>query len=147
MLCRHYMVRSATTILDTATLSEALAMMIKHHMQELLVVNENKEFVGEITSFMFSRLLIPPESDREVTHEEAELETVEDVDGRIAPHLARRVGELADSRIPVVHPETPLAEGLKLLAGGVLRLPVVDPKTNKLVGALSSLTILRRYRF
>jgi CBS domain-containing protein len=121
--------------------------MIKHHMQELLVVNENKEFVGEITSFMFSKLLIPPESDREITHEEAELETVEDVDGRIAPHLARRVGELADSRIPVVHPETPLAEGLKLLAGGVLRLPVVDPQTNKLVGALSSLTILRRYRF
>lgn len=147
MLCRHYMVRSATTILDSASLSEALAMMIKHHMQELLVVNEKKEFVGEITSFMFSKLLIPPESNREVTQAEAEEETVADVDSRIAPHLARRVGEFADAKIPVVHPETPLTEGLKLLAGGVLRLPVVDPKTNKLVGALSSLTILRRYRF
>jgi CBS domain-containing protein len=141
------MVRSATTILDTDSLSEALAMMIKHHMQELLVVNEDRIFIGEITSFMFARLLLPEGSEREITHAEAELETVQDVDNRIAPHLARRVGELADPKIPVVHPETPLAEGLKLLSSGILRLPVVDPDSRQLVGALSSLTILRRYRF
>ena len=47
---------------------------------------------------------------------------------------------------PAVDLKAPLSEALKLLSEGYLRLPVVD-KDRKLVGALSSLTILRRFRF
>ena len=46
----------------------------------------------------------------------------------------------------MVDPEAPLAEALQLLAEGYIRLPVVGAD-RKLVGALSSLTILRRFRF
>ena len=45
-----------------------------------------------------------------------------------------------------IDPEAPLSEALHLFASGYLRLPVVDAD-RKLVGALSSLTILRRFRF
>ena len=61
MFCRHYMVRSGaaqSTILDTATLGEALAQMIKHHMQQLLLINEAGEFVGEVTTFTLAKLLL-----------------------------------------------------------------------------------------
>ena len=46
-----------------------------------------------------------------------------------------------------MHPDTPLSEAVRLLPGGKLRLPVVDPQTNKFVGVISALTILRRYQF
>jgi CBS domain-containing protein len=136
-----------STILDTCTLGDALARMIKHHRQQLLIVNEAGEFIGEITTFTLARLLLPDTEGRTQTREEVEQETIRDVDDRIAPHLGRRVSELAEHDLPVVHPDTPFSEAVKLLASGKLRLPVVDPETNKLVGVISPLTILRRYQF
>ena len=147
MLCRHYMVRSVPTVADTATLGQALATMVKHHMQDLLVVKESGEFVGDISSFTLAKLLIPSEAEGAQTREEAQDETVQDVDNRIAPHLVRRVADLAERGTTVMYPDTPLSDALKLLASGALRLPVVDPDTNKLLGAISSLTVLRRYQF
>lgn len=147
MFCRHYMVRATPTVLDTATLAEAMAIMIKHHRQQLLVVNASNEYVGEITTFMLARLLLPDNGDRAPTQEEAELETVVDVDDRIAPYLGRQVREFAGQDLPIMHPDTPLVTAIKLLAGGKLRLPVVDPKTNQFVGAISALSVLRRYQF
>jgi len=141
------MVRSVPTVADTATLAQALATMVKHHMQDLLVVNADGEFIGEITSFTLARLLLPSEAEGEQTREEAQDETVQDVDNRIAPHLVRRVADFAERSVNIMHPDTPLSEALKLLASGALRLPVVEPSTNKLLGAISSLTVLRRYQF
>ena len=77
--------------------------------------------------------------------DDAEIETAEDVDNRLIPHLHRKVGDFAVAH-PVVDPEAPLSDALWLLAEGYIRLPVVGPD-RKLVGSLSSLTILRRFRF
>src|SRR5512134_3095347 len=105
MLCRHYMVRfgaAQSTILDTATLGEALARMIKHHMQQLLLVNQAGEFVGEITTFTLAKLLLNGSGTQ--TQEEAEAETVSDVDDRITPHLGRRVRDFAEHDLPTMGP-------------------------------------------
>ncbi len=147
MFCRHYMVRTTPTVLDTATLAEAMAIMIKHHRQQLLVVNANNEYVGEITTFTLAKLLLADNGDRSPTQEEAEQETVVDVDDRIAPYLGRQVRDFAADDLPIMHPDTPLGTAIRLLAGGKLRLPVVDPETNKFVGAISALSVLRRYQF
>lgn len=147
MFCRHYMVRATPTVLDTATLAEAMAIMIKHHRQQLLVINASNEYVGEITTFTLAKLLLADTGDRPPTTEEAELETVVDVDDRIAPYLGRQVREFAEHDLPIMHPDTPLGTAVRLLAGGKLRLPVVDPKTNQFVGAISALSVLRRYQF
>ncbi|MCU0839621.1 MAG: CBS domain-containing protein [Rhodospirillales bacterium] len=148
MRCKHYMVRSAaakSTVLDTATVSEALAKMVKHHMQQQLVVRADDTYVGEITSFTLAKMLMP--GDKPQTAEEERIETVADVDDRIAPHLGRRVADFVDPDTPVVFPETPLSEALRMFATGKLRLPVLDPETKKLVGVISPLTVLRRYQF
>ena len=149
MFCRHYMVRSAarSTVIDTAALGEALAKMIKHHMQQLLVVNADGVYLGEITTFMLARLLLPDLQGRAQTEDEAQLETVADIDDRITPYLGRKVADMIVHECPVVHPDTPLSEAVATLASGKLRLPVVDPATNKLVGVISPLTVLRRYQF
>ncbi len=150
MFCRHYMVRSAaaqSTILDTATLGEALARMIKHHMQQLLVANADGEYRGEITTFMLAKILLPDLQGRHQTQDEAQLELVADIDDRITPYLGRKVSDMLVHESPVVHPDTPLSEALTMFASGKLRLPVVDPETKKLVGVISPLTVLRRYQF
>jgi CBS domain-containing protein len=142
------MVRSAaakSTVLDTATLSESLAKMVKHHMQQLLVVNADDVYLGEITSFTLAKMLMPENTSQ--TKEEAQFETVGDVDDRIAPHLGRRVGDFVERGTPAVYPDTPLAEAVQLFASGKLRLPVLDPETKKLIGVISPLTVLRRYQF
>jgi CBS domain-containing protein len=136
------MLSAPTAVVDTAPLSEALAIMIRKHMQDLMVVNAQGQFVGTINSFMFSKMLLPPEPQ---LPDDAENERAEDVDNRLIPHLHRKVGDFAVNH-PVVSPEAPLSEALTLLSEGYIRLPVVDENC-QLVGALSSLTILRRFRF
>ncbi len=143
MKCKHYMMPAPTYVLETAPLSEAVAIMVRKHMQDLMVVCEEGRFVGTITSFGFSRLLMP---EAEQTAEDVENETAEDVDNRLMQYLHRRVSEFVDHGHPCIDPEAPLTEALKLLSKGYIRLPVVDSE-RKLVGALSSLTVLRRFRF
>lgn len=147
MQVKHYMVRSVATVRDRDTMGEALATMIKQRRQALLVVDQDDKYVGEITSFTLARLLLPPESDMAKVTEQPEFETLNDVDDRITPHLGRHVADFAEGDVPVMYPDTPLVEAIKLLAGGALRLPVVEPETKKLLGAISSLTVLRRYQF
>lgn len=147
MFVRHYMVRSAATVLDTDTLANALALMVKHHRQQLLVVDVDGNYVGELTTFTLAKLLLPAEVAGPQSIEEAEGETVIDIDDRITPHLHRKVAEFAVRDTPVVHVDTPLVEAVRLLAGGRLRLPVVAHDGKKFLGAISSLTVLRRYQF
>jgi CBS domain-containing protein len=136
------MVSAPTYVLDTAPLSEAVSIMVRKHMQDLMVVNDQHEFIGTVNSFMFSKMLLPAEPQ---LPDDAENESAEDVDNRLIPHLHRKVGDFAASH-PVVEPEAPLSDALRLLSEGYIRLPVVGPD-RKLVGSLSSLTILRRFRF
>jgi len=147
MQVKHYMVRSVATVRDRDTMGEALATMVKHRRQALLVVDENETYVGEITSFTLARLLLPSEQDMARATQQPEFETINDVDDRITPHLSRHVADFAEDDVPIMYPETPLVEAIKLLAEGALRLPVVEPETKKLLGAISSLTVLRRYQF
>ncbi len=150
MLVRHYMVRSAvanSTVVDSATLAEALAKMVKHHMQQLLIINADGEFLGEISTFTLAKLLLPTNLDHPQTRQEAAEETAIDVDDRIGPSLGRKVRDFIEHDLPVMDPDTPLVEALNLLAAGKLRLPVVDPATKKLIGVISALTVLRRYQF
>ena len=142
MKCKHYMLSAPTYVLDTAPLSEALSIMVRKHMQDLMVVNANGEFIGTMTSFAFSKLLLPIESQ---LPDDAGQESAEDIDNRLIPHLNRKVADYVGPH-PAVESEAPLSEALKLLAEGYLRLPVID-QDRKLIGALSSLTILRRFRF
>jgi len=142
MKCKHYMVSAPTYVLDTAPLSEAVSTMVRKHMQDLMVVNDRHEFIGTVNSFMFSKMLLPVE--RQLP-DDAENESAEDVDNRLIPYLHRKVGDFAASH-PVVEPEAPLSDALQLLSEGYIRLPVVDAD-RRLVGSLSSLTILRRFRF
>jgi hypothetical protein len=111
-----------------------------------MVVDEHHNYAGELNAFQLAKILLPHDArvflgDHPAAHPG---ETVADLVERLTPYLDRPVADFVDHDIPTVHPKTPLIEALLLLRGGVLRMPVTEGPDNKLVGALSVLTVMRR---
>ncbi|MFW5680536.1 MAG: HPP family protein [Pseudomonadota bacterium] len=137
---------SPTAIQRTAKLREAIELMASRHMQALLVVDDQNRFVGEISALQLAKMLVPRNARAFIgDHPDASAdETVDDLVARLKPYLDRPVADFVDHDIPTVHPKTPLTEALLLLRGGALRMPVTDGPDDRLVGAVSVLTVLRR---
>jgi CBS-domain-containing membrane protein len=120
--------------------------MSARHLQALLVVDEQQRFVGEVSAWQLAKILVPSNSRvfiGDQPHAGAD-ETLADLVARLGPFLDRPVSDFVDHDVPTVHPKTPLTEALLLLRGGALRMPVTEGPDDKLVGAVSVLTVLRR---
>lgn len=135
-----------TSIQHHAKLREAIDLMTARHLQALMVTDEQHCFVGEISALQLAKILLPRNSRVFIgDHPEAIAnETVLDLVSRLRPYLDRPVADFVDHDVPTVHPKTPLTEALLLLRGGALRIPVTEGADNRLVGALSVLTVLRK---
>jgi CBS domain-containing protein len=137
---------SPTAIQRSAKLKEAIELMAGRHMQTLLVVDEQNRFVGEVSALQLAKMLVPKTARAFIgDHPDASAdETVRDLVARLKPYLDRPVADFVDHDVPTVHPKTPLTEALLLLRGGALRMPVTEGPENRLVGAVSVLTVLRK---
>jgi predicted transcriptional regulator len=137
-----------TVIQRKAKLGEAIDLMASRHMQALLVIDENHRFVGEVSALQLAKILLPANA-RAFVGDRGDAsadETVPDLMARLKPYLDRQVSDFVDHEVPTVHPRTPLTEALLLLRGGALRMPVTEGPDDKLVGAVSVLTVLRKVR-
>jgi CBS domain-containing protein len=148
MYVKDVMLTPATQIQSQATVGEALEFFQKWHVQNILIIGPDSEFMGEIRVTQFAKMLLPEGNDLTVLdvggHEsEARDETYADLQNRLRCHLKRKVTDFMDDDVPVVTPETPLMDALILLRDGELRIAVINNQ-KKLVGSLSLLTILRR---
>jgi CBS domain-containing protein len=135
-----------TAIQLNASLREAIDLMTSRHLQALMVVDERQCFVGEISALQLAKILVPRNSRVFIGDQPDAItgETVLDLVSRLRPYLDRPVADFVDHEVPTVHPKTPLNEALLLLRGGALRIPVTEGPDNRLVGALSVLTVLRK---
>ncbi|TVQ31536.1 MAG: CBS domain-containing protein [Geminicoccaceae bacterium] len=135
-----------TAIQRKAKLREAIDLMAQRHIQAVLVVDENNRFIGEFSAIQLAKILLPPNARAFVgAHANPrEDEKIPDLVARLRPYLDRPVGDFIDHDIPTVHPKTPLSEALLLLRGGALRMPVTEGPDDRLVGAVSVLTVLRK---
>lgn len=135
-----------TTIQHHAKLREAIDLMTARHLQALMVVDEQQRFVGEISALQMAKILLPRNA-RVFIGDQPDAsasETLLDLVSRLRPYLDRLVADFVDHDVPTVHAKTPLADALLLLRGGALRIPVTEGPDNRLVGALSVLTVLRK---
>ena len=146
MYVEDIMQANPTTIQRQAKLRDAIELIAERHMQALLVVDEQQRFVGEISASQLAKVLLPPNARAFVgAHPDASAdETVADLVARLTPYLDRPVADFIDHDVPTVHPKTPLTEALLLLRGGALRMPVTEGADDRLVGAVSVLTVLRK---
>jgi len=135
-----------TTVRKSDKLRAAVDLMTSNHLQTVMVVDDHHNYAGELNAFQLAKILLPHDArvfvgDHPAAHPG---ETVADLVERLTPYLDRPVADFMDQEVPTVHPKTPLIEALLLLRGGVLRMPVTEGPENKLVGALSVLTVMRR---
>jgi CBS domain-containing protein len=145
MKCSEVMNTEPTKLRKDATLDEAIQILSTKHRYNILVVDNNDRFAGEIRTLQFAKLLLPETAGMDVeVHSERELsETVDDLKQRLLGYIDRPIEHFVDTELPTVGPDTPLIDALMFLRDGAIRLPVVDPKSGKLLGAVSVLTILR----
>lgn len=145
MFCESVMHAGPTHIHRDAHLHEAVDLMAERHMQVLMVVGQDDRFVGELSVNQFAKALLPRSVflEYEGHEDEAQRETLADVVSRLTPYLERPIADFIDHDVPVVRPKTPLIDALMLLRGGALRIPVVDGPNDRLVGAISMLTVMR----
>jgi CBS domain-containing protein len=152
MYAKDYMRHDPFTVTVDDPLSTAIDQMVSKHQADLWVVDGAFRFVGEIRALQFAKLLVPVtvgsqyELESTITNDESVAESLEEAQQRLEPFLDRKVKDFVDHQVPVVRPDLPIASALMLLRGGMIRVPIVEAGSNRLLGTFSMLTMLERLR-
>lgn len=123
---------------------EAVDFMRGSHMGLVPVVDEQGRFAGLLGGNRLMHFLLPKHLtmvrglDRMSYLRESREELLE----RLEEIGELPIREAIDPQAKVVHPDTPLIEAHKLLAGTQFVVPVVDEESGKLLGAISFFTLL-----
>ena len=150
MYAKDYMREDPITVFVDDNLSTAIDLIVERHQADLWVVDRDFRFIGEIRALQFAKMLVPVtvgsqyEVDSAISNDESIAESLEDAKQRLKPFLERKVRDYVDHEVPVVRPDLPISSSLMLLRGGLVRMPVVDAQTGRLLGTLSMLTILAK---
>lgn len=128
-----------TVLHPSDKVSKGVKCIMEHRYRRLPVIDDEGRFKGVFGVNCLLRLVLP----KAVVMDKG-LKTVPFVRERLSD-LHRRLKEVEDEPISLcmhyeseqVSPDTPLLETLLILYKTRASLPVVDPKTNKLVGMIS----------
>jgi acetoin utilization protein AcuB len=129
-VARQFMTPKPVYVEARSQLREALRKMQEHDLRHIAVLSEGN-LVGIISDRDVRSYLL--HSDEEVDFPE-----------RSKKRLETPVGALAQSDLIVIDTETAISEAIELLISQKIgALPVVDPHTQRLIGILSYVDILK----
>jgi CBS-domain-containing membrane protein len=148
LTCREVMRPITTSLFVDELMGRAIAFIQERHMGLVPVVDRQERFVGFLSGDRLMRALLPRHLTmvRGLDRMGFLRESAEELRERLDALALRPIGELMDPRAEVVHPETPLVEAQRILAGTQFVAPVVDPLSGRLLGAISFFTILALLR-
>lgn len=133
------MTREVRSIRPEASIAEAIELLIGKRYRALPVIDEQQRVVGILTDGDVLRQLGLPVAGVEAAMSESELTAQLNA----LRHSGQTVADLMRTRLITVHPETPVAEAVRLMTeNGIKRLPVVD-HDQKLQGMVSRVDVLR----
>lgn len=151
MPCSDAMITQVITASPEQTVSDALNLFKTHNIRSVPVIDDNKVVVG---LFSFSHLLhgiLPMPATMgdqllRVRHMDISLDHLAGASPWVAKRLKillpKKLNEVMIKKPVTVHPETPLREGIRLMVKYDSPLPAVDSKSKKLVGIISSQSVL-----
>ncbi len=153
MPCQDAMIDSEViTALPETTLEEVIELFEKHTIRSIPIVNNDGILVG---LFNFHRLLttiLPISADNQLNlrimrRMNISLDHVEGqsgwLAGRLKDNLQRPIKDIMVPNPKVVHPDTPLREGVRLMAQFGSPLAVTDEETGKFIGLVSTQSALK----
>jgi acetoin utilization protein AcuB len=130
MLVSDVMTEDPTWVEETTTLGEAVIALLKTHARHLPVLRD-----GVVVGVL---------SDRDLRGSVPLLETLSDGSRGLLDRLAQPVAALMTREVVTLTPDRDLSDAVELmLEHGVGALPVVDSPSNRLVGIVSSVDVLR----
>lgn len=115
-------------------MAEVLELMLRFHLNDIVVVNDQNELLGLVTYSDLSRKLLPTQ--RELIENEQYLINPELIEERFRDIVAVPVREMMTADLETVSPDShAITAGALMHARRVKQLPVVSGKT--LVGIIS----------
>lgn len=147
MPCEDAMITKVITVTPDTKVSEAVARFLERGIRSVPVVDEANELQGIFSFPHLLRDLLPATMDFHTEHQrlqhfDIKLDQFHGMSPFIAKKLAttydKNVSELMNEDPPIVHPDTTLREGLRLLVKAGSPLAVVSKGTKNLVGIITS---------
>jgi len=149
MYCRNALVPKVVTAGPDQTIADALKLLDEHGIRALPIVDPTGKLTGYFNfNVVLSNLLPGPVT---VEHHglmdaNLRLDFLVDAEDHVAKHLSEllpvKLSEVMDKDVKVVHPDTPLWEGIRRLFQYGSPMPVVDKDTGKLLGLLSVQSVM-----
>lgn len=118
-------IKPAITIKDTASLKDAVSLMIEEKVNALLVVDDDEKLIGEITVSELLTAIVPDYLDDDViaahfVSNEVFQETVEQAsDKQVQFFMSKKI-------TPVTMHEELMTIAVKAISGQHVRIPVID---------------------
>ena len=127
-------------------LCEVLQLMLRYHLNDIVVVDSEEKLVGIVTYPDLSRKLLPTE--RELMEHEEYMTTPQSMEDRFADIANVPIDEIMTRNVITVSPDLEaLKAGATMTANRVKQLPVV--RNDKVIGIISHTDIgwglLRQY--
>lgn len=146
--CGSIMRPMKTSLHQDDPVQTAVDFMAEKHMGLVPVVDSEERFVGLLSGDRMMHFMLPKHLTmvRGLDRMSFLRESPEELRERLDDLCGRTIREVMDTRAKVVHPDTPLVEAQKILAGTQFVVPVVDKDSGKLLGAISFFTILSLLR-
>lgn len=133
------MTENPLTAREDETVREAAALLLEHRSINLPVVDAAGLFLGMFGIADVFGLVIPKVAlaGGLISNLRFMADTAEEVRANFRAAADRKVGEVADRQVRVVHPDTPEIEALRLFAHQHATLAVVERDTRKLAGIVT----------
>ncbi|HRE18965.1 MAG: CBS domain-containing protein [Candidatus Accumulibacter sp.] len=145
MFCRHAMSTDVITAGPDQTIRDALALLARHRIRAVPVVDAEGHLVGQFGLDAMLASLLPTAltvDHHDMMNVNMRLDYLLDATPNVAKHLhdllPMALSSVMNTKVQVVHRDTPLWEGIRLLVQQGSPIPVVDETSHALVGLLSS---------
>jgi len=131
----HELMNPGVVTVGTKTpLRKILELMLRHHLNDLLIVDSEQRLAGIVTYSDLSRKLLPTYG--ELTEHEEYITSPEAMEGRVADMANIPVDEIMTKNVITVSPDLEVLQaGATMTAHRVKQLPVV--RDQKLMGIIS----------
>ncbi len=146
--CATIMIADPVTLPASATVDQAIDVLLRARFHHLPVVEDGGRFVGVFGMSHLAKLLMPRAVTMEGGLADATFvhESLADMSRRLDAIKSTPVLDLAEKNVRTVHPTTPLIRGLQILHKDRTLVPVVTEDGGRLVGVLAFYGILARLK-
>jgi CBS domain-containing protein len=148
MTCQTVMLPDPVTVLESASLADAIDLLFRHRIKNLPVVDFAGLYKGLFGIHVLVRQMLPRAATLDTEASIGDLAfvhtTLENLKERLTSRLDEPVIRFADTALQPLAPDMSLVETLMHLYRHRHNLPVVDPQTGRLLGLVTYWGILAK---